>query len=97
MKPGTKQGPNLEARRSHVRVIVTYGAAGFLFIGGAALIIVFLMAKGDTQTSGFTEAKDLFTTISPIATGIVTYWFASRSVEKNSKPNGEQNNDNGDN
>ncbi|MDE0100291.1 MAG: hypothetical protein OXM87_11920 [Truepera sp.] len=79
--------PNLEARRSHVRVIVTYGAAGFLFAGGLALIAVALLTQA--QNPGFAAAKDLFTAISPIATGVVTYWFASRSVEKNSQNNGK--------
>ncbi len=45
MKPGTKQGPNLEVIRSRVRVVVTYGAADFLFAGGFGLIIVALTTE----------------------------------------------------
>ena len=94
MKPGTKQGPNLEVIRSRVRVVVTYGAAGFLFAGGFGLIIVALTTE--VQSPGFRAAKDLFTTISPIATGVIAYWFASRSVEKHAKRDGEKNNNNVD-
>ena len=61
-----------EARRSAVRVIVTYIAAGFLFIVGAG-VIGFFLAAGQVD-----EAKDMFFAILPVAAAIVTYWFATR-------------------
>jgi len=56
-----------ELRKSCVRVRVTYIASTFLF-GGAAVLMVF---KPD-------EAKDIFFTVVPVATGIISYWFATR-------------------
>ncbi|MYF68560.1 MAG: hypothetical protein F4053_08675 [Proteobacteria bacterium] len=61
-----------ESRKSWVRVVVTYGAAGFLFLGGTALIIV-LLFLGNNQ-----EALALFQTLVPVAAAIVSYWFAGR-------------------
>ncbi len=63
-----------ESRRSQVRVLVTYGAALFLFLGGAAMIAVFLLLMEDTDS-----AKDLFLAIMPVSAGILSYWFASRN------------------
>ncbi len=56
-------------------MIVTYMAAGFLFVGGAALS-GYLVAT-DEGTSG----KDVFMAILPVAAAIVTYWFATRKSE----------------
>ena len=64
-----------DTRRSAVRVRVTYLAAGFLFVAGAA-IVGYLLAVGKTD-----EAKDLFLAILPVSAAIVTYWFATRRGE----------------
>lgn len=62
-----------ESRRSLVRIGVTYGAALFLFLGGA-LMIAWLLLKGDTD-----NAKDMFLAIMPVSAAVLSYWFASRS------------------
>ena len=62
-----------ESRKSRVRVVVTYGAAGFLFLGGPLLILV-LLCMGKS-----TEAANLFTAILPVSAAIISYWFAGRS------------------
>ena len=67
-----EQKEELELRRSRVRVYVTYTAAGFIFIGGAAFIAVLVFFKGTDS------AKDIFMAILPLATSVVTYWFATR-------------------
>ena len=67
-----EQKEELELRRSKVRVYVTYTAAGFIFIGGGAFIAVLMFLK-DTDS-----AKDIFMAILPLATSVVTYWFATR-------------------
>lgn len=56
-----------ESRRSQVRVRVTYGAAGFLFLGGAAMIAVLLLMEDKDS------AKDLFLAIMPVSAGILSY------------------------
>ena len=62
-----------ELRKSRVRVIVTYGAALFLFLGGA-IFIAFLV-----WTQRRDEAITLFNTILPVAASILAFWFAGRS------------------
>ena len=66
-------------RRSAVRVIVTYVATGFLFVVGAALVGYFI-ATGDKD-----DGKDIFLAILPIASAVITYWFAARQSEKVAK------------
>ena len=61
-----------ESNRSAVRMIVTYVAAGFLFVVGAAISGYFI-AIGQHN-----EGKDIFFSILPIAAAVVTYWFATR-------------------
>ena len=61
-----------ENNRSAVRMIVTYVAAGFLFIVGAA-ISGYLIGSGNAA-----EGKDVFLAILPVAAAVVTYWFATR-------------------
>ena len=71
----------LEAKRSNVRVLVTYFAAGFIFIGG---IIVLISGWFTSVSEGKLSAvKDFYQTILPIATTVVTYWFASRRPKEN--------------
>ena len=65
----------MESNRSLVRMLVTYMAAGFLFIVGAALVAYFVA----TNKTG--DGKDLFLAILPVAAAIVTYWFATRRNE----------------
>lgn len=71
-----------EDNRSAVRMKVTYVATGFLFVVGAALVGYFI-------TSGKPDdGKDIFLAILPIASAVITYWFASRqsgSSEKGGK------------
>ena len=61
-----------ESRRSAVRVLVTYIATGFLFVVGAALVGYFV------ATGKHDDGKDLFLAILPIASAVITYWFAAR-------------------
>ena len=61
-----------ESRKSAVRTRVTYLAAGFLFLVGAS-VVGYLLATGKVS-----EAKDIFLTILPVASAVVTYWFATR-------------------
>ena len=69
----TSEEEKRENRRSRVRIIVTYFAAGFLFIVGPLFIGYFAIIKEDIPA-----AKDLFLTILPISAAVVTYWFAKR-------------------
>ncbi len=62
-----------ENRRSAVRMVVTYVAAGFLFVVGAAMIGYFVSVEETID-----DAKDIFLAILPIASAVITYWFASR-------------------
>ena len=72
---------DLARRKSQVRVRVTYIAAGYVFIGAIILII------GALVCDNVTTAKDIFLSVLPIATGVITYWFADRSRGK--KPNSD--------
>ena len=65
--------------KSFVRIGITIVAAAYLFIGSAYLIYVFFVFEGDKLTEGMKQALTIFNTILPIATGIITYWFAARS------------------
>ena len=67
---------DIKSRRSKVRINVTYIAAAFIFIGGAAIIAYGIITK-DTSL-----AKDTFNVVLPVGTAVVTYWFAGRSAEK---------------
>ena len=69
----------MDSRRSAVRLWVTYIAAAFVFGVGTLMILWFTIRGGD---NGATSAKDLFVTILPVGTAVVTYWFAGRSAEK---------------
>ena len=62
--------------RSYVRVIVTYAAAAFIFVGGGILMIC-LHVGGKPD-----EALDLFHVILPVAAAIISYWFAGRNAKK---------------
>lgn len=79
-----KKKLQMESCRSMVRIVVTYMAAGFVFLGGGAFVFV-LIRTGDIDDTRLRDAKDLFMTILPIATGIVTYWFGNRTATKADK------------
>ena len=80
-------------RKSYVRVFVTRWAAIYVF-GGSALLIAALWIEG-LDSDKLQTAKDIYMTVLPVATGVVTYWFASRGLSKNEgnnelkKPGGE--------
>ena len=62
----------MKTRKSWVRVLVTYLAAIFLFIGGG-IFITFLTWTGRRE-----DAIALFNTILPVSAAIISYWFAGR-------------------
>ena len=76
-------------RRSAVRICVTYGAGAYVVLGGVMLMATALYG-GETAKAMFGEAKDVFLATLPIATGILTYWFADRGATKrrDESPNG---------
>lgn len=63
----------MAARKSAVRVLVTYIAAGFLFIVGAGFVAA-LLARGQLD-----EAKNVFLAILPVSAAVITFWFAGRN------------------
>ena len=77
----------IEMRRSKVRIWVTYSAALYVFLGSLVLILAFAIAGA--EGTGLTLAKEVFTMVLPIATGIITYWFASRKPDDASAAQGE--------
>ncbi len=70
-------------RRSKVRVIVTYWAALYIFGGAAALIALVLWGK--LKEADFHIVREIFTLGLPIATGVITYWFATRQQGQSEK------------
>lgn len=68
-----------EDNRSAVRMKVTYVATGFLFVVGAALVGYFI------TTGKPDDGKDIFLAILPIASAVITYWFASRQSGSSEK------------
>jgi len=80
MEASEIQRMNMEKARSSVRILVTYVAAGFLFLGGT-LFICSLLWKGKTD-----EAISLFTSILPVASSIIAFWFGTRRIDSEPKP-----------
>ena len=70
-------GERQEIKKSNVRICVTYIASIFIFGIGIGLILFFTLFEEEPD-----EAMRVFNTILPIAAGIVTYWFATRSNKK---------------
>ena len=66
-----------ESRKSWVRIWVTYAAAAYVFGVSAMLIIAFLWFE-EIKKDDLAAAKDIFMMVLPVATGVITYWFASR-------------------
>ena len=71
----------IQLRRSKVRVVVTYGAAAFLFGGGALFIGYLVLYPAEKEAVTLTLAKEIFFVLVPVATSIVTFWFAGRRAE----------------
>ena len=83
-KPKTHDTPEVvearrQALRSAVRVYITYGAGVYLVVASAGLIAAAFLGE-DAQA--FDNSKDIFMATLPVATGILTYWFADRSATK---------------
>ena len=87
MKTRLTPKEKIEQRRSRVRVWVTYAAAFYAFVGSGALVLTALWANS-IDAAKLTTAKDIFMTVLPVATGVITYWFASRKSEEQ-KPTNE--------
>ncbi len=79
-QPGNKEP--LPRLKSSVRIAVTYFAAGYLF--GGSLWLVYLEHTGTVETA----TKDLFLYTAPVATGILTYWFGTRTAQKSHEQEG---------
>ena len=79
MAADAEHSQELEARRSRVPVFVTYVAAGFLFVGGALLMLLFMYQEQ------YEQAEKVFYTILPVSSGIISYWFATRGSSQSSK------------
>ena len=81
-RPDTQQPDNKYAneardtRKSAVRVLVTYIAAGFLFVVGAGFIGA-LFAIGEVE-----DAKNVFLAILPVSAAVITFWFAGRNNQQ---------------
>ena len=60
-------------RQNWVRILVTYIATSFIFVGGLGLIALAIYSSFNLET-----AKDLYLSILPVATSIIAYWFGSR-------------------
>lgn len=71
-----------EVAKSRVRVWVTHLAATFVFGGGAALVLVLGTGWVDADQANVVAMKEVFMTVLPIATGVITYWFADRAASK---------------
>lgn len=71
-----------DRRKSNVRIWITYGAGTYIFVGSLFLIVYVLVFNGDTDSEDFKAVKDIFMLVFPIATGIITYWFSTRSNQQ---------------
>ena len=77
-RPQRTVGEQIKLRRNWVRVLTTYGAGLYIVIGSLALIA----ANAFTKAADLSLAKEIFTLVLPVATGIITYWFASRQPDQ---------------
>lgn len=73
-----RQPMTIEERKSRVRVWVTKAAATWVFLGSAALVAALWIE--DLDANKLQAAKDIYMTVLPVATGVITYWFASRGI-----------------
>lgn len=78
-----------ELKKSRVRVRLTYWAGAYVFGGGAALAALCVMSIWITKldNAALGVAKDFYLLVLPVATGIITYWFATRSSAGKSADN----------
>ena len=84
-RDGVTVAERKELRRSRVRILVTYGAAVYLFVIGPVFCYWLFNHATDTQGNavpGIDDAKDLYMAILPVSSGILAYWFAARGAEK---------------
>ena len=63
-----------ENRRNWVRICITYAAAFYIFVG--SIIFTWFLFRLDESKSRI--VREVFFAVLPIASSIVTYWFASR-------------------
>ena len=82
------QRDTIENRKSAVRVFVTQVATVWVFAGSGILIVGLLFLSVDAEKLQI--GKDIFMTVLPIATGIITYWFASRGLSSKNDSEDEQ-------
>ena len=82
-----------EAAKSRVRVYVTHLAAAFVFGGGAVLVVVLGAGWVNAGDANVIAMKDVFMTVLPIATGVITYWFADRAASKRRPEEGSRDRD----
>ena len=78
----------IEDKRSAVRRWVTYTATFYTF-GGSATLIAALWVDG-LDEGKLKIAKEVFYTVLPVATGVITYWFASRKPSEKPEDNGSK-------
>lgn len=72
-----------EKRKSNVRIVITYGSGVYIFIGSIILMLYITFCTEENDLKNFQEVKDIFMLVLPVATGIITYWFSTRSNRKN--------------
>ena len=65
----------IRVRRNWVRILVTYVATSFIFLGGFGLIGLSLYSGLELE-----GVKEFYLSILPVASSIVAYWFGSRGV-----------------
>ena len=65
-----------------MRVCVTHLAAAFVFGGGAVLVLALGAGWVNAGDANVIAMKEVFMTVLPIATGVITYWFADRAASK---------------
>ena len=82
----------IEDKRSAVRRWATYTATFYAFGGSLALIAALWI--DDLDAEKLKIAKEVYYTVLPVATGVITYWFASRKPPDSSKNGGGQQNQN---
>lgn len=73
-----RQPMTIDERKSRVRVWVTKAAATWVFVGSAAIVAALWIEELDADK--LQAAKDIYMTVLPVATGVITYWFASRGI-----------------
>lgn len=77
------QPPVLAKVKSSVRIVITFLSAIYVFGGAAYLIRLAATCTYESNVcSQFEGVKDAYLLVLPVATGIITYWFAERSKSK---------------